>query len=165
MHLNERVIIPCYHKNKIVGWIARHVKPNKTDKPKYYVSVQRNYLFNCDQLYTKDRQYAIIVEGPFDAIGIDGIAICGSQISAGQSEYLNSFKKEYILMPDRDRAGKKMIVQAIQNGWSVSFPNWGDNVKDVADAVKKYGRIFTLQSIINNAEKNPVKINIKKRMS
>ena len=45
MNLNERIIIPCYFKKKVVGWITRHVYPNKTDRPKYYVQTQKN-MFN-----------------------------------------------------------------------------------------------------------------------
>ncbi len=163
MDLNKRIIIPCYFKNKIVGWVSRHVKPNKDTTPKYYVNVQRDYLFNVDQLYTKDRKYVILVEGPFDAIGIDGVSLLGSQVTDTQAEFLNSFNKKIILVPDRDRAGKKLIPSAIKYGWSVSFPEWDKNVKDVADAVKKYGRLFTLRSILDTSEDSSMKINVLKR--
>jgi len=163
MDLNSRIIVPCYFKNKTVGWVTRHIKPNKDTTPKYYVNIQRDYLFNVDQLYTKDRKYVILVEGPFDAIGIDGVGLLGSQVTDIQAEFLNSFNKKIILVPDRDRAGKKLIPSAIKHGWSVSFPDWDKNVKDVADAVKKYGRLFTLRSIIDTSEDNAMKINVLKR--
>ena len=163
MDLNSRIIIPCYFKNKTVGWVSRHIKPNKDTTPKYYVNIQRDYLFNVDQLYTKDRKYVILVEGPFDAIGIDGVGLLGSQVTDIQAEFLNSFNKKIILVPDKDRAGKKLIPSAIKYGWSVSFPDWDKNVKDVADAVKKYGRLFTLRSIIDTSEDNSMKINVLKR--
>jgi len=163
MDLNSRIIVPCYFKNKIVGWVSRHIKPNKDTTPKYYVNVQRDYLFNVDQLYTKDRKYVILVEGPFDAIGIDGVGLLGSQVTDIQAEFLNSFNKKIILVPDRDRAGKKLIPSAIKHGWAVSFPDWDKNVKDVADAVKKYGRLFTLRSIIDAIEDSSMKINVLKR--
>ena len=163
MDLNSRIIVPCYFKNKTVGWVTRHIKPNKDTTPKYYVNVQRDYLFNVDQLYTKDRKYVILVEGPFDAIGIDGVGLLGSQVTDIQAEFLNSFNKKIILVPDRDRAGKKLIPSAIKHGWSVSFPDWDKNVKDVADAVKKYGRLFTLRSIIDTIEDSSMRINVLKR--
>ena len=163
MDLNNRIIVPCYFKNKTVGWVSRHIKPNKDTTPKYYVNVQRDYLFNVDQLYTKDRKYVILVEGPFDAIGIDGVGLLGSQVTDIQAEFLNSFNKKIILVPDRDRAGKKLIPSAIKHGWAVSFPDWDKNVKDVADAVKKYGRLFTLRSIIDTIEDSAMKINVLKR--
>ena len=163
MNLNQRIIVPCYFNRKIVGWVSRHIKPNKDTTPKYYVNIQRDYLFNVDQLYTKDRKYVILVEGPFDAIGIDGVGLLGSQVTDIQAEFLNSFNKKIILVPDRDRAGKKLIPSAIKHGWSVSFPEWDKNVKDVADAVKKYGRLFTLRSILDTSEDNSMKINVLKR--
>jgi len=163
MDLNKRIIVPCYCKDEIVGWITRHIAPNKDTTPKYYVKVQRDYLFNVDQLFTKERKYAIIVEGPFDAIGIDGIALLGSQVTNKQAEYLNGFNREIILVPDRDQPGKKLIASAIKHGWSVSFPEWDKEIGDVADAVKKYGRLFTLKSIIDAKENAPVKINVLKR--
>jgi len=163
MELNKRIIIPCYFKDKVVGWVSRHIKPGKETTPKYYVDIQRDYLFNINQLYTKDRKYVILVEGPFDAIGIDGVGLLGSNITETQADFLNSFGKKVVLVPDRDKAGKKLIPTAIQHGWSISFPEWDKGVKDVADAVKKYGRLFTLRSIIDAIEDNPIKINVLKR--
>jgi hypothetical protein len=163
MELNRRIIVPCYFNRKIVGWVSRHIKPNKDTTPKYYVNVQRDYLFNIDQLYTKERKYVILVEGPFDAIGIDGVALLGSQVTDRQAEFLNTFNKEIVLVPDRDIAGKKLIASATKHGWSVSFPEWDKDVRDVADAVKKYGRLFTLKSIIGAIEKSQLKINVLKR--
>ena len=163
MDLNKRIIVPCFFKDKIVGWVSRHVKPNKTSKPKYYVKVQQNYLFNLDQLYEKDRKYVILVEGPFDAIGVDGVGLLGSSINRTQVEFLNTFDKKIILVPDRDTAGKRLVATAIANKWAVSFPEWDDDIHDVADAVNRYGRLFALKSIIDSMEENPTKINVLKR--
>ena len=38
---------------------------------------------------------------------------------------------------------------------------WGEDVKDVNDAVKKYGRIYTLWSIVTSKESNSLKIQLK----
>lgn len=165
MNLDERIIIPCYFKEKIVGWITRHVYPNKIDRPKYYVKLQRNYMFNLDQLYTSERKYAILVEGPFDAIGIDAIGLLGAKINQVQANYLNTFDRKFILVPDQDKSGERLVAEALRYGWSVSFPQWDDDVKDVADAVKKYGRLFTLKGILDAVEDNPTKIGIKTRIT
>jgi hypothetical protein len=45
----------------------------------------------------------------------------------------------------------------------VSLPEWGDDVKDVADAVKKYGRIYTLFTILQYRETNEIKIKLLKK--
>ena len=49
-------------------------------------------------------------------------------------------------------------------GWSVAFPEWEDGVDDVADAVLKYGRLFTIQSILKTTERSKLKIDLKRKM-
>jgi hypothetical protein len=71
--------------------------------------------------------------------------------------------KEVIVVPDRDRPGSKLLKFAIDNGWGASLPPWGDDVKDVADAVKKYGRIYTLFTILHYRETNEIKIQLLKK--
>ena len=122
-------------------------------------------MFNLDQLYTSERKYAILVEGPFDAIGIDAIGLLGAKINQVQANYLNTFDRKFILVPDQDKSGERLVAEALRYGWSVSFPQWDDDVKDVADAVKKYGRLFTLKGILDAVEDNPTKIGIKTRIT
>jgi hypothetical protein len=57
--------------------------------------------------------------------------------------------REVIVVPDKDRPGAKLVRAAIKNGWSASLPPWEDDVKDVADAVKRYGRLYTLTTILH----------------
>ena len=66
-------------------------------------------------------------------------------------------------VPDKDEAGSKLIEQAIELGWSVSLPEWADGVNDIGDAVTKYGRLYTLYSIVNNAESNELKIRLRSK--
>ena len=70
---------------------------------------------------------------------------------------INRVGKQIIVVPDRDEAGSKLIDQAIELGWSVSLPEWTDDINDIGDAVAKYGRLYTLYSIVNNAESNELK--------
>ena len=53
-----------------------------------------------------------------------------------------------------------MIEQAIEFGWSVSFPSWGDGIKDINDSVKKYGRLYTLYTIVKNSVSTELKIRL-----
>ena len=48
----DRVIIPFYHNNKIVGWTGRKITDGK---PKYLTDAQPGYVFNIDA-QTPDRQ-------------------------------------------------------------------------------------------------------------
>jgi DNA primase len=101
-----------------------------------------------------------VCEGPFDAISIDGVAILGSEISDQQKTLINQLKREVIILPDRDSAGKKLVDQAIENNWSVSFPNWDPDIKDANEALLKYGRLATLYSIIRSKETSGLKIKL-----
>lgn len=156
----DRLIIPFYHKNKIVGYTGRTIIPNK--KPKYLTHSQPNYLFNLDTQKDYNKKFAIVVEGQIDAIAINGIAIMHNEPNESQIAQINALNKEIIVVPDKDKAGAKLLEAAIDNNWSVSLPPFNDkhNIKDVADAVKQYGRIYTLMSILKYKETNTTKIKI-----
>ena len=151
------MIIPFYYQNRIVGYTARRITDGK---PKYISEQQPGYVFNLDQ-QTVNKKFVIAVEGPIDAICIGGVALTSAEIGAGQQALLNRLQREVIVLPDRDQAGIKLAEQALEFGWSVSFPEWGEDVKDVNDAVKKYGRIYTLWSIIDSKESNSLKIQLR----
>jgi hypothetical protein len=53
-----------------------------------------------------------------------------------------------------------MVNAALKYGWSVAFPEWGDGIKDVADAVAKYGQLFTMRSILDSVENSSLKIQL-----
>jgi DNA primase len=68
--------------------------------------------------------------------------------------------KEVIVIPDQDKAGLMLIKQAIDYGWSVAFPTWDDHVKDCADAVQTYGKLFVTVDIIKTAQQGEIKISV-----
>ena len=140
----DRLIIPFYYEKRIVGWTARTVQPNK--QPKYMSEQQPGFVYGLDE-QGQNKIFCIVVEGPMDAIHIDGIALLGSEIKDQQAMLINKVGKQVIVVPDRDEAGSKLIEQAIELGWSVSLPEWADGVDDIGDAVKKYGRLYTLYSL------------------
>ena len=158
---NKRVLIPFYWRGNVVGCTGRMFETS--DKVKYFTDVQPGYVFNMDaQDWT--RKFVIVTEGPFDAITISGVSILGSEINDIQRELIEGLNRQIIVVPDRDRPGEKLINQAIEFGWSVAFPEWHDSVEDVADAVLKYGRLFTMQSILKSTETSKLKINLKRKM-
>jgi hypothetical protein len=155
----DRVIIPFYHDGKIVGYTGRKITEGK---PKYLTDSQPGYVFNIDrQQYNK--QFVIVIEGQFDALAIDGVGIMTNEPSDVQVARINALGKKVIAVPDRDRPGAKMIKAALANKWSVSMPPWGDDVKDVADACLKYGRLYTLTTILHYCEDNEIKIQLLKK--
>lgn len=152
----DRVILPFYHDGKIVGYTGRKITDGK---PKYLTDAQPGYVFNLDN-QKHERKYIIVVEGQFDAIAVDGVAIMHNEPNETQAARINALGKEVIAVPDKDKPGAKMIAKALEYGWQVSLPDWGDEIKDVADAVKKFGRIYTLHSILENRESGNIKIQL-----
>ena len=160
-NFNQRLIIPFYWRGDVVGYTGRLFED--TEKVKYVTDVQPGYVFNMD---TQDwtRKFVIVTEGPFDAITVSGVSILGSEISDIQRELINNLNRQVIVVPDRDAPGEKLINQAIEFGWSVAFPEWDKTVGDVAEAVLKYGRLFTIQSILKSTESSKLKIDLKRKM-
>ena len=154
----DRLIIPFLYEGRIVGWTARTVKPDK--KPKYLTDSQPGFLFNLDE-QRSNKMFCIVVEGPVDAIHIDGVALLRAEINEQQTMLLNRLNKDIIVLPDRDHAGKRLVEEAIDKNWSVSMPDWDPGIKDVGEAVLKYGKVFTLYSIVAAAESSPLKIRLK----
>jgi hypothetical protein len=159
--VHQRLLIPFYWKGDIVGFTGRMFE--ESDGVKYYTDVWPGYVFNMDaQDWT--RKFVIVTEGPFDAISVSGVSILGSEINDTQRELIDSLGRKVIVVPDRDAPGEKLINQAIEFGWSVAFPEWDKTVGDVADAVLKYGRLFTIQSILKTTESSKLKIDLKRKM-
>jgi hypothetical protein len=155
----DRVIIPFFHEGRVVGWTGRKITDGS---PKYLTTAQPGYVFNLDA-QNDDRKFVIVVEGQFDAIAIGGCAIMHNEPNESQIMRLNALGREVIVVPDNDKPGCVLIEKAIEAGWSVSLPDWGSDVKDVADAVKKYGRIYTLSTILQYREHNQIKITMLKK--
>jgi hypothetical protein len=143
----SRLIVPFYYQGDIVGYTARKLGGGS---PKYITDSQPGYVFNLDgQGY--DRQFVIVVEGPFDAISVGGVAVLRNEVNDQQSMLINSLQREVIVVPDKDQSGEQLVTDAVKYGWSVSFPEWPDNdIKDVAEAVERYGKIYTMQKIVSS---------------
>lgn len=155
----NRIIIPYTYKNKIVGHTSRFLD-NKI--PKYINEQQPGYVFNVD-IQKPEWQVCILTEGIFDALSIDGVALMHDDISNEQAQLLASLNKQIIVVPDRDKTGLKICERAMDLGYSVSLPDWEPDIKDVNDAVVKYGKLPTLLSILQNATMSKIKIEIRKK--
>lgn len=155
---DDRLIIPFYYQNRVVGYTARLCRERKTVK---YISEQQpGYVFNLDH-QDYERKFVIVTEGPLDAICVDGVAVMSNEIGPQQRHLISKLQREIIVVPDRDQAGLKMVEQAVEWGWSVSLPDWEPGIKDVNDAVRHYGKLCTLWSIIQAKESNALKIQLR----
>jgi len=157
----NRIIFPFKQGDRIVGYTGRDVSGKSESK--YMTKQPRNFLYNSDKI-REDKKFLIVVEGTIDAAVLDCVAIMSNEASQKQIDYINQFKGEVIVCPDRDNAGKKLIHQAQENGWSVSFPIWEEHIKDAADSVKEYGKLYTLKSIVDGRISNKTKISVKTRI-
>ena len=157
----NRIIVPIVWNKIKIGYVARAIQQDT--KPKYYANVQPGSLFNLDAQHWS-RKYVILTEGVFDAIMIDGVAILGSEISNKQKLQIDALNRKVIVVPDRDKAGSKLINQACEWGWSVSMPPWSDGVKDINNAVIRYGKILTFQAILKYKHDTNTKIKLNEKL-
>ena len=153
----NRLIIPFFYQTRIVGYTARLIRDGKV---KYISEQQPGYVFNLDR-QTHDRKFTIVTEGPVDAICVDGCAIMSNEASVQQIALLKQLQREIIVVPDRDQAGLKLAAQAIENGWSVSMPEWPEGCKDINDVMQQHGKLYTLWSIVSSKESMPLKIQLR----
>jgi hypothetical protein len=153
------VLVPFTYDNKVVGWTARFLDDKQ---PKYINHSQPGYVFGTD-LQHADWKYVIVTEGIFDALSISGLAVMHNTISDSQARLIRSLGKEVVVVPDQDMPGVELIDRAVELGYSVSIPDWPDNIKDVNDAVIEYGRLGALLTIMAARETSRIKIELRKK--
>lgn len=157
--MGNRVVIPYTYKNKIVGHTSRFLDDRT---PKYLNEQQPGYVFNID-IQKSDWSVCILTEGIFDALAIDGVAVMHDDISNEQAQLLSTLNKTIIVVPDRDKTGLKLCDRALELGYQVSLPDWDTSVKDTNDAVRKYGKLPTLLSILQSATNSKIKVELRKK--
>lgn len=170
--LHHRLIIPCWHAGVLVGWIARDV--TDTLRTRYYSEIPSGMLFNSAAMLEHPwRAFVVLVEGPFDALAIDAVAALGSSLSLAQADWLAGCGRRVVVVPDRDPAGIKLTELARRRGWDVAFPRlangiggqwWDPDVKDAAQATARYGRLYTLRSILASRVADPQLIDQRARL-
>lgn len=155
----QGVIIPFTYDGRIVGHTRRFFDDRN---PRYVHDMQTGYVFGTD-LQAPDWQHAIVVEGVFDALSISALAVLHAEINDAQVRLIRSLEREITVVPDQDEAGMKLVDRAMELGWAVSMPDWPADVKDVNDAVKRWGRLATLIHIFQTRETSKIKIELRKK--
>lgn len=154
----NRVIIPYTYENKIVGHTSRYLDDRT---PKFINEQQPGFVFGLD-LQQENWEVCLVMEGIFDALSVHGCALTHNTISADQAELLLQLNKKIIIVPDQDTTGLAICDKALEFGFDVSLPNWAEDVKDVNDAVIKYGKLATLLSILQSSTNNKIKIEMQR---
>lgn len=161
---NKRLILPYYHRDSIVGYTGRLIPMYATVKNRYHHVIPERYIYNLDGQRNYERKYTLIMEGSFDALLCDGIAVLRNGISQPQAQMINMLHTCKVVVPDRDPSGRPLVNSAIEHGWSVSFPPWGRNIKDLSDAATQYGLIYSIRSLFFNITNDPDKIKVWRRI-
>lgn len=156
----RRIILPFTWRGKTVGYTARSIDTDS--KMKYINSVDSNYVFNLDA-QKRDSKFALVVEGPLDAIAVGGVAVLTNEVSDSKAEIIDTLGREIIVVPDRDKSGKKLVDAALEYGWSVAFPEWEPDIKDCADSMRRYGKLYTLRTILSTKQDSKLKIQLMRR--
>lgn len=155
---SKRIIVPFTYENKIVGCTSRFLDDRA---PRYINEQQPGYVFGYDFI-KPEQQFVILCEGIFDALSIDACALTHNNISNEQAQILSQTNKRIIFVPDMDITGLKTCDRAIELGYDVSIPEWDNDVKDINDAVVRYGKLPTLLSIIQHATTSKVHIELRR---
>lgn len=155
----NRIIIPYTYKNKIVGHTSRYLD-NRI--PKFIKEQQPGYVFGYD-FQKPNWEVCIVVEGIFDALSLDALALTHDTISDEQADLIRKLNRRVIVVPDMDKTGLTICERALELGFQVSIPDWGPDVKDVNDAVVKYGKLATLLSILQSATNSKIKIEMSRK--
>ena len=159
MHFANRVILPFTYKGDTVGYTARWVPQHRPEAmPKYYLQQPNHFVFNLDAQH--DHDTVIVTEGQLDAIHVGGVALAGNTPSATQCSIIEDLGKNIVLLPDFDQPGRDTVNIAVKRGWNVAFPEWEEDIKDASDAVVRYGRLFTVRSVLESVETSSTKIKI-----
>jgi DNA primase len=153
------IVIPFTHNNQVVGHTTRFLDERT---PRYIQDIQHGYVFGTD-LQKDTWQSAIVVEGVFDALSINGLAVLHAEINDAQVRLIRSLGREVVVVPDQDEAGMKLVDRAVELGWAVSMPEWPEGVKDVNDAVIRWVRLGTLLTIMQAKETSKIKIELRKK--
>jgi len=155
----EGVIIPFTYDGRIVGHTRRFFDDHN---PRYIHDMQPGFVFGTE-LQQTDWQHVIVVEGVFDALSISGLAVLHAEINDTQAQLIRSLGREITVVPDQDQAGMKLVDRALELGWAVSMPDWPADVKDVNDAVRKFGKLATLLQIFQCRTTSRIKIELQKK--
>jgi len=143
----KRIIVPMYNRSNQVIYYQGRTYDNHAKRWDSPSDPKANVLFGYHNLDDYSKDYIIICEGPFDMMSIDGVAILGSEFSPYQIRVLTVSSKKKIVVPQRDKRGYALALQALEQNYSLSFPDIG-GAQDINDAIVKYGRLYTEQQIV-----------------
>lgn len=153
LEYRDRLVIPYYKDGKVIYWQARSFDDNAK---KRYINPNvpiEPILFGYEELEKSTQQPLFIMEGVFDAISIGGVSMLGSKLYKQRLDAFSRSRRRKIFVidkKDKQNNGYKLGVDALKNGWEITFVS-GEDTKDVNHSVSKYGKLWTIQNLMENA--------------
>lgn len=146
----KRLIIPIFDRGgRPIFFQGRDLLGTSNSKYKSCSAERENVLYGMKEIYTHANTPLFVVEGFFDAFHINGVATLGRQLTEGMKYHLGKSVRDKVVIPDRTGNGEELALAALRMGWKVSTPDFGD-CKDVTDAVVRYGKLYTMKTILDN---------------
>lgn len=120
---SERIMIPIFFNGKIVGFGGRTI----TNHPTKYLNSKSSLLYNKSEVlfgidqnkkYIHKRNYAIVLEGYFDVMGLyakgikTGVACCGTALKERHILLIKRWTDSVFTNFDGDDAGKEAAERA-----------------------------------------------------
>jgi hypothetical protein len=145
----RRVIIPYWRDGKLIYWQSRAI--DRPVKPRYRnCSASKDaIIYGYDKLFTYSEDPLFVSEGAFDAESSNGIGILGSSLNAAKIEVLHKTRRRIIFVIDRDENGSDLGDAVLAQGWELTFVD--PRAEDVNDSVRKFGKAYTMYTLIKNA--------------
>lgn len=145
-----RLIIPIFDQtNQLVFYQGRDLTDMHIKKYLQPSVDRNNILYGYNNILTYSSEPIYVVEGWFDAILLNGVAVFGNKMSNNQILWLNKSNRPKVIIPDKYGSGKTLAEQGLKLGWKVALPDTGD-CKDMNDAIVKYGLLYVLRSLEYN---------------
>jgi hypothetical protein len=141
-----RLVVPIFKDNNLIFYFGRDLTGTRTKKYMSPDVPRESIIYGYDELFRETTDPLYIAEGWFDVFHIKGVAVFGNRMTANQISWLNRSPRTKVVIPDRFGDGHLLAEQAVELGWCVSTPDIGD-CKDVDEAIRKYGLIYTQMSI------------------
>lgn len=144
---SRKIIIPFYWDKEIVGYALRAI--DKDFNPRYLNYKPKSFIYNTESIKDNNK-IIIVVEGVFDALSINGVALLGANITDEQVCWLNQQNKTIILFSDNDSNGGKLKNVAEKNHWYFINKLRGyEHLKDASDIVKEIGAAATVSKLLS----------------
>lgn len=141
-----RLIIPIYKGSKLVFWQGRDLTESMVKKYLSLNVAKDNIVGGFDQIHRYTDEPLYITEGWFDAYHLKGVSIFGNRLTPAQIKIIGQSSRRKVVIPDKYGDGHIVAQQALDLGWSVSFPDIG-GCKDINSAVQKYGELYTRMTV------------------